>query len=474
MRKRRLAIVALISFLLALLTAAPVQAVTVDEINPTDAGSSTDIPDLVGAATHWQAVLTYDGDTSYVSNSTGVAELDLYEVDNPTDLGDVAYMQVRAVLAGDGSARIATKSGGTTYYGPEVDLGSAYTEYTKIYLTDPDTSSSWLLEDIDDIEVGVELTGGTNPAKCTEIYAIVYFVIEGSSEYPSTLPLPPEMDMFPDSSEDTTLPYYDLVKPAAEGLGWGSTTGVTGESFVAGDDGAIYIPATDSGAPSMCQTFTAQDSYTVSWVSVKLYVVGNIAYLDQVYIGLFSTTVNSFDDYVPMSLLSDVVWIDPDEITTDTDGAWYTYSLDDPVNVDVGTRYAIVIYSEGLGVSWSNDVYWRGEIAGGSYDYGGYGTSFDYQVPDYWDNMTADGAGGLMFAVGGPGSNANILYAVLAIFVAIGIGTGAAIATGSALLAIIAVAVGLVVGVVVGVLGAWVVIVYIIFSSSYLVASRGM
>ena len=68
----------------------------------------------------------------------------------------------------------------------------------------------------------------------------------------------------------------------------------------------------------------------------------------------------------------------------------------------------------------------------------------------------------------------NVLYSIMAIFVAIGLGVGVGIATGSTLLAIIAVAVGLVIGVGTGTLGWWVVLVYIIFSGGYVVASKSM
>ena len=66
------------------------------------------------------------------------------------------------------------------------------------------------------------------------------------------------------------------------------------------------------------------------------------------------------------------------------------------------------------------------------------------------------------------------LYGIMAIFVGIGVGTGVMIATGSVLLAAIAVGIGLSVGATMGVLGFWVVLVYAVFAGSYLVASRSM
>lgn len=72
------------------------------------------------------------------------------------------------------------------------------------------------------------------------------------------------------------------------------------------------------------------------------------------------------------------------------------------------------------------------------------------------------------------GWSINTLYGVLMLFVAMGVGVGAAIATGSALLAAIAVAVGLVVAASTGAVGWWVVIVFSIFGASYLVAARSM
>jgi len=72
------------------------------------------------------------------------------------------------------------------------------------------------------------------------------------------------------------------------------------------------------------------------------------------------------------------------------------------------------------------------------------------------------------------GWTTNTLYEVLMIFAAIMIGVGVAVATGSALLAVIATGIGLAVGASTGGVGWWIPIVYAIFSSAYLVASRSM
>ena len=68
----------------------------------------------------------------------------------------------------------------------------------------------------------------------------------------------------------------------------------------------------------------------------------------------------------------------------------------------------------------------------------------------------------------------NTLYSVLFIFACICLGAGVAMATGSALLAAIAVGIGFAVCVATGVVGWWVVIVYAIFGGGYLVVSRSM
>jgi len=66
------------------------------------------------------------------------------------------------------------------------------------------------------------------------------------------------------------------------------------------------------------------------------------------------------------------------------------------------------------------------------------------------------------------------LWSLLIIFIAIAMGVGVMIATGSTLLAAVTVAIVLVVGVSMSVLSLWVVIVYAIFSGSYLIAVRSM
>jgi hypothetical protein len=66
------------------------------------------------------------------------------------------------------------------------------------------------------------------------------------------------------------------------------------------------------------------------------------------------------------------------------------------------------------------------------------------------------------------------LWSLLIIFIAIAMGVGVMIATGSTLLAAVTVAIVLVVGVSMSILSLWVVIVYAIFSGSYLIAVRSM
>jgi len=68
----------------------------------------------------------------------------------------------------------------------------------------------------------------------------------------------------------------------------------------------------------------------------------------------------------------------------------------------------------------------------------------------------------------------NHLYGILAIFVGIALGVGVLIATSSALLASAAVGIGLSMGAGAGVLGWWVILVYALLVSSYLVVTRSM
>ncbi|GAI05779.1 unnamed protein product, partial [marine sediment metagenome] len=105
-------------------------------LEPNGVGDETAIPNLVGAATHWQACLTNDGDTSYVEvpDVNDTLYRDLYALENSEDLGTISNVQIRAVgrigqpLLGHPSAIIllSLKTYGTLYEEQKLLPSGAY------------------------------------------------------------------------------------------------------------------------------------------------------------------------------------------------------------------------------------------------------------------------------------------------------------------------------------------------------------
>jgi len=129
-------------------------------LRPNAAGDSTENY-VYGAATNWEAVLT-DADGSHVAAGGNIGRplLDLYNLDDIVSVdGPVVGVKVHARVkvewsVGVNSARLAIKTGGTTYYGEYIynPGDSEYHDYT--------FSRSIILsvEDINSLQAGVELS----------------------------------------------------------------------------------------------------------------------------------------------------------------------------------------------------------------------------------------------------------------------------------------------------------------------------
>jgi hypothetical protein len=154
---------------------------TIPEYNGTETllvngnGSLQQFDVLIGAATHWQAVLTIDDDTSYIGNTAFARKEDLFTVtDTALNTGaviDSVTVTMRIINASTG--RTALKTHGTTYYGGSKNPGGAWTTYTQVYATNPNTGLAWTLDEINDMEIGVNMESVGVQVNCTYVAATI-------------------------------------------------------------------------------------------------------------------------------------------------------------------------------------------------------------------------------------------------------------------------------------------------------------
>lgn len=125
------------------------------------------------------------------------------------------------------------------------------------------------------------------------------------------------------------------------------------ENYVASEDaGAVFYQQNWVG-----QTFTsdADEAHTVSRVRAKLYRTGSPGIVNAY---LYETS-GSLPTGVPIGEGS----ISGDYVTNYTDGGWYFFDLDEQVNLEIDTEYAIVL--EAATANASNAIYWRYDNGGG-------------------------------------------------------------------------------------------------------------
>ena len=149
-------------------------------LTPDGAGDLTNLPVLVGAATQWQAVLTDDGDTSYIYNNTATWQTTLFSTSN-SSIPSSTYIQnivVYTVLKNNGSdatANITIKSGGIVYYQSAITETAAYATYSATYTTDPATGASWNATAVNNLQIGISAVTAGGSAFITQMYAVVNY-----------------------------------------------------------------------------------------------------------------------------------------------------------------------------------------------------------------------------------------------------------------------------------------------------------
>lgn len=135
--------------------------VRVQTILPTGAGSSTQLVPT-GSANNWQNVNEVPFNNATYNASSTVGERDMYALGDLT-VGTTTVYATQSVAhmqksdAGVGTAKVAVKSGASTYYDPTQSLGSAVTAYATVREVDPATSTAWTVSGVNAIEAGVEV-----------------------------------------------------------------------------------------------------------------------------------------------------------------------------------------------------------------------------------------------------------------------------------------------------------------------------
>ncbi len=148
---------------------------------PNGDGDETNIPNVTGAATHWQAVLTDDGATSNVyAANFATWYRDLYSMGDFSG-GVVSNVTVSAVASSGGAGaqnwiKIAIKTNGTAYESAAITINNPYATVNTSWTTNPSTSLPWTVNDINNLQAGISLTGNAAPAgtaHVTQVYVTV-------------------------------------------------------------------------------------------------------------------------------------------------------------------------------------------------------------------------------------------------------------------------------------------------------------
>jgi hypothetical protein len=142
---------------------------------PNGGGSETYVASLVGAATHWQAMLTNDGDTSFIVDGGGAYQRDLYSTTNTAVTGLIESVKITVVaksIGGGAALKTAVKTNGTVYDGAETATVAAYASYSTTYYNNPQTGNAWTIAEVNAMEIGVSLK---NACRATQVFATVTY-----------------------------------------------------------------------------------------------------------------------------------------------------------------------------------------------------------------------------------------------------------------------------------------------------------
>ena len=126
---------------------------------------------------------------------------------------------------------------------------------------------------------------------------------------------------------------------------------------------------TDNGLYNLAQTFTPAISHTLQKIELKLYRIGAV---NEVTVEIRSTEVGGEPSGTDATYAEKLATktVDVSAITTNTAGEWIAFTLDTPIELTAGTKYAIVAMSD-IYTAISKIVCWRchttGAYTGGSW-----------------------------------------------------------------------------------------------------------
>lgn len=134
-------------------------------LTPNGAGFYTEFETISGAATHWEAVATDDGDISYIqSDVTG--ERDTFALTDSglsagTTINSVTvYVRARYESAADDDFYIMVRSGTTNDVSPLKNSDKNYGVFSYQLTADPNTGGAWTVAAIDALQAGAQIDTG--------------------------------------------------------------------------------------------------------------------------------------------------------------------------------------------------------------------------------------------------------------------------------------------------------------------------
>lgn len=165
-----------------ILSANPTANISIDGV-----GNTTNVTTLVGAVTQWQAVLTNDGDTSYIANNDSANREDsLFTAVNLSAFRNftVSNIVIHAVAKELNNGYLSPLTpllyiGGVKYSGNATGglTPGSYVDYSlnATWTSNPNTGLSWTVSDIDAIQIGVGINKGDVETRVTQLYAVITF-----------------------------------------------------------------------------------------------------------------------------------------------------------------------------------------------------------------------------------------------------------------------------------------------------------
>lgn len=145
-------------------------------LRPNGTGDVTNISNVTGASTHWEAVSDANDASEVHQNSTSYLQ-DLYTLDNSGYYGPIDSVNFYFRIKSNGGTVWATpcfKIDGVTYNGTEQTATIIATK-NQLFAASPATGTSWSWSEINSMQVGIFLKGNTNSEYCYDIWLVVTY-----------------------------------------------------------------------------------------------------------------------------------------------------------------------------------------------------------------------------------------------------------------------------------------------------------